>query len=244
MTGGTVLVLGRTGRNFGAGMSGGTAYVLDLRARPGERRRRADERARARPARRRGRRAGARRSCARTSTRPARRSPPSCSRTSPRPGRGSRACCPPSTPASAARSRRPRPTASTRPRPACGTRSWRWPVADPRGFLKVRDRELPPNRPVEVRLRDWKDVHEHLQDGQPYLKEQAGPLHGLRHPVLPQRLPAREPHPRVERPGVARAVVRRDRPPARDEQLPGVHGPHLPGAVRVELRAGHQPAGR
>ncbi|ROS30494.1 glutamate synthase large subunit [Cellulomonas sp. PhB150] len=31
MTGGTVLVLGRTGRNFGAGMSGGTAYVLDLR---------------------------------------------------------------------------------------------------------------------------------------------------------------------------------------------------------------------
>jgi glutamate synthase (NADPH/NADH) small chain len=47
-------------------------------------------------------------------------------------------------------------------------------VADPRGFLKVRDRELPPNRPVEIRLRDWKDVHEHLQDGQPYLKEQAG----------------------------------------------------------------------
>ncbi len=32
MTGGTVVVLGRTGRNFAAGMSGGTAYVLDLRA--------------------------------------------------------------------------------------------------------------------------------------------------------------------------------------------------------------------
>lgn len=31
MTGGTVLVLGRTGRNFGAGMSGGQAFVLDLR---------------------------------------------------------------------------------------------------------------------------------------------------------------------------------------------------------------------
>jgi glutamate synthase (NADPH/NADH) large chain len=30
MTGGTVLVIGRTGRNFAAGMSGGTAYVLDL----------------------------------------------------------------------------------------------------------------------------------------------------------------------------------------------------------------------
>lgn len=31
MTGGTVVILGRTGRNLGAGMSGGTAYVLDLR---------------------------------------------------------------------------------------------------------------------------------------------------------------------------------------------------------------------
>ncbi len=31
MTGGTVVVLGRTGRNFAAGMSGGTAFVLDLR---------------------------------------------------------------------------------------------------------------------------------------------------------------------------------------------------------------------
>jgi glutamate synthase (NADPH/NADH) large chain len=30
MTGGQTLILGRTGRNFGAGMSGGTAYVLDL----------------------------------------------------------------------------------------------------------------------------------------------------------------------------------------------------------------------
>ncbi len=31
MTGGTVMVIGPTGRNFGAGMSGGVAYVLDLR---------------------------------------------------------------------------------------------------------------------------------------------------------------------------------------------------------------------
>jgi glutamate synthase (NADPH/NADH) large chain len=31
MTGGTVLVLGRTGRNFAAGMSGGSAFVLDLK---------------------------------------------------------------------------------------------------------------------------------------------------------------------------------------------------------------------
>jgi glutamate synthase domain-containing protein 3 len=30
MTGGTVVVLGSTGRNFAAGMSGGYAYVLDV----------------------------------------------------------------------------------------------------------------------------------------------------------------------------------------------------------------------
>jgi glutamate synthase (NADPH/NADH) large chain len=30
MTGGTVVVLGRTGQNFGAGFTGGLAYVLDL----------------------------------------------------------------------------------------------------------------------------------------------------------------------------------------------------------------------
>ena len=29
MTGGRVVVLGRTGRNFAAGMSGGVAYVFD-----------------------------------------------------------------------------------------------------------------------------------------------------------------------------------------------------------------------
>ncbi len=32
MTGGVVVVLGRTGRNFAAGMSGGVAYLLDIRA--------------------------------------------------------------------------------------------------------------------------------------------------------------------------------------------------------------------
>jgi glutamate synthase (NADPH/NADH) large chain len=32
MTGGVVVVLGRTGRNFAAGMSGGVAYVLDIRS--------------------------------------------------------------------------------------------------------------------------------------------------------------------------------------------------------------------
>ena len=34
-------------------------------------------------------------------------------------------------------------------------------MADPRGFLKVRERELPANRPVPLRLMDWREVHEH-----------------------------------------------------------------------------------
>ena len=68
MTGGRVVVLGPTGRNFAAGMSGGIAYVLDLD--PGSRRQHGDGRPRA--ARRRGRG----RSCARWSTGTTRRPAP------------------------------------------------------------------------------------------------------------------------------------------------------------------------
>ena len=69
---------------------------------------------------------------------------------------------------------------------------------------------------------------------------QAGALHGLRHPVLQQRLPARQPHPRLERPRLPRPLARRDRPAARHQQLPRVHRPALPGAVRGGVRARHQ----
>ena len=33
-------------------------------------------------------------------------------------------------------------------------------MADPQGFLKTRERELPRRRPVPVRIRDWKEVYE------------------------------------------------------------------------------------
>ncbi|WP_066038759.1 glutamate synthase subunit beta [Herbiconiux solani] len=33
-------------------------------------------------------------------------------------------------------------------------------MADPKGFLKTQERELPPRRPVSVRLMDWKEVYE------------------------------------------------------------------------------------
>lgn len=45
-------------------------------------------------------------------------------------------------------------------------------MADPRGFLKTRERELPERRPVPVRIRDWKEVYEEQQLGT--LQRQAG----------------------------------------------------------------------
>ena len=50
-------------------------------------------------------------------------------------------------------------------------------MADPTGFLKVRERELPMDRPVAVRLLDWSEVHAH-RPGEPgdleVLTRQAG----------------------------------------------------------------------
>ena len=47
-------------------------------------------------------------------------------------------------------------------------------MADPRGFLKVRERELPAYRPVPVRLMDWREVHEHRAEDSAIVKVQAG----------------------------------------------------------------------
>ena len=45
-------------------------------------------------------------------------------------------------------------------------------MADPKGFLKTRQRELPARRPVPVRIRDWREVYEEQEEGQ--LQRQAG----------------------------------------------------------------------
>jgi len=45
-------------------------------------------------------------------------------------------------------------------------------VADPKGFLKTQERELPKRRPVSVRLMDWKEVYEQQEKGT--LRRQAG----------------------------------------------------------------------
>ena len=45
-------------------------------------------------------------------------------------------------------------------------------MADPQGFLRTRERELPRRRPVPVRIRDWKEVYE--PQPVPELQRQAG----------------------------------------------------------------------
>ncbi len=45
-------------------------------------------------------------------------------------------------------------------------------MADPKGFLKVQERELPKRRPVPVRIMDWKEVYENQDPTQ--LRRQAG----------------------------------------------------------------------
>ena len=45
-------------------------------------------------------------------------------------------------------------------------------MADPQGFLRTRERELPTRRPVPVRIRDWKEVYEEQKLGT--LQRQAG----------------------------------------------------------------------
>ncbi len=45
-------------------------------------------------------------------------------------------------------------------------------MADPKGFLRTRERELPTRRPVPVRIKDWKEVYEEQESAE--LRRQAG----------------------------------------------------------------------
>jgi glutamate synthase (NADPH/NADH) small chain len=47
-------------------------------------------------------------------------------------------------------------------------------MADPRGFLKTRERELPARRPVPIRLQDWREVYDKRPEDQAALTRQAG----------------------------------------------------------------------
>ena len=65
-------------------------------------------------------------------------------------------------------------------------------------------------------------------------------LHGLRNPLLPQGLPARQHHSRLERSGLPRALARGDRPAALDQQLSRIYRPRLSRALRRSLRPQYQ----
>ena len=66
-----------------------------------------------------------------------------------------------------------------------------------------------------------------------------GALHGLRHPLLSHRLPGEQPDPRLERSRLSRRVAAGAEEPALDQQLPGIHRPRLPGAVRSLVHPQH-----
>ena len=181
MTGGTVLILGRIGRNFAAGMSGGYAYVLDLLVH------------------RVNRRWSISRPCPTTRPRSSRVCWVSTSRP-PTVAHGS--CCRPTGRTSVERFAGPLPRdyervmtvratarrkASTRRARSSGTNGGGIP------WLTRQDSDHPragpaARRPVPVRIMDWNEVYE-AQDVAAIVAPAGRPLHGLRHPVLPRRCP-------------------------------------------------------
>ncbi len=184
MTGGLVAVLGPVGRNFAAGMSGGIAYLWDP---DGENARRVNSDMVALRAGQRRRPRCASWSSA-TASSPAATSPPRCSQTGIRPWHSSSRSC--------------RTTCCASPPSA--TPSSKAPVADPRGFLEVQRRLGPLRAPLE-RLRRLPRRAPARARGR---GARAGaPLHVVRRAVLPPRLPARQPHPRLERPRAPRQLA-------------------------------------
>ena len=79
-------------------------------------------------------------------------------------------------------------------------------------------------------------LHPALRGGDP---RPGGALHGLRHPLLSQRLPGQQPDPGLERPRLSRRLAGGAPQPPLDQQFPGVHRPRLPGAVRGVVHAQH-----
>ncbi len=101
---------------------------------------------------------------------------------------------------------------------------------------------LAPGRPLPGRGGATRDLRRVPRAGARGASAHAGrALHGLRRAVLPVRLglPDRQPDPGVERPGLSRPLAGGARPSPPHQQLPRVHRPRLPGAVRGRLRARH-----
>ena len=60
---------------------------------------------------------------------------------------------------------------------------------------------------------------------------------GIPYLPRPDRLPGQQPDPGLERPRLLRRLGGGAAQPALDQQLPGIHRPHLPGALRGSLHA-------
>ena len=105
------------------------------------------------------------------------------------------------------------------------------------GFLEIK-REKPKRRPVAERIHDWQEVYLPFEADK--LQKQGARCMDCGIPFCHQGCPLGNLIPDWN------DLVYRDRwreahrPPARDQQLPGVHGPPLPRAVRGLLRARHQ----
>ncbi len=261
MTGGRVVVLGPAGRNFGAGMSGGIAYVLDeagdfaprvnaqmvgyraLGGSGGDRARARDDRAPSGPHGERARGLRARElGAAAAEIRRRRAQGLQAGHRLAQAG----ACAGPDAamrpswwPSKRTRATSRASAAIERRRSARqdGQADWfhRVSARAPRG---------PHARRARARLEGVPPSHGREAPAQP-----GRALHGLRRAVLPHGqadlghglgLPGEQPHPGVERPGLPGTVARSARAPAQDQQLPGVHRPRLSGAVRGLVCARHQ----
>ena len=206
MTGGRVVVLGRTGRNFAAGMSGGIAYVLDddgrfqtpLQHRAWSTSRRIEDsdeellRAADHAARPGSPAATTRRSCCCTGA--TRREqfvkvmPRDYKRVLAARGRGAR--------------RRPGRRVR-RARRSTGANG----QAD--RFHRAQAQQAAGAARSPSALHDWREVYK-LHPPQA-LARSGRALHGLRHPVLPSGLPARQPDPGLERPRLPGSLAGGDR---------------------------------
>ena len=230
MTGGRVVVLGPTGRNFGAGMSGGVAFVYDPDRTFGERFN--PEMVDVEPLDEEDREWLARdhRSARHRDRVPRGRSDPGRLEHGDRGLRQGHAPGLPAGPRGHPAGRAGGALGRTRP-------SWPRPMGKPTGFIEF-GRELPRRRPVPVRLRDWREVYEPF--GAEATRAQGARCMDCGIPFCHEGCPAREPDPGVERPGLPGRLVRRHRAPARHQQLPRVHRAALPRPLRGGLRARHQ----
>ena len=109
------------------------------------------------------------------------------------------------------------------------------------GFLEI-PREQPTRRKAEERINDWFEIYEPFPEEKQ--REQGARCMDCGVPFCHTGCPVNNLIPDWN------DLVYRDRweaghsPPALDQQLPGVHRPRLPGALRGRLRARHQPAAR